>query len=74
MPHSTMDDQARVAYEEESLQLRAELKAWEGEWGTAHDGRKPGRDDIKQNSHIGAQPAFSACLCHARLHVLRRGA
>lgn len=49
-----MDNRAREAYEEESLQLRAELKAWEGEWATAHRGKKPGRDDIKQNPDIGA--------------------
>ena len=61
MPHRTMDDQARVAYEEESLQLRAELKEWEGDWGAAHDGKKPGRDDIKQNPHIGAPPVSYVC-------------
>ena len=54
MPHSTMDDRARAAYEGQSLQLRADLKQWEGDWATAHAGRKPGRDDIKQNPDIGA--------------------
>jgi hypothetical protein len=59
-----MDDQARAAYEEQSLQLRAELKKWEGDWATAHAGKKPGRDDIKQNRDIGACcPALlSVCL------------
>jgi hypothetical protein len=49
-----MDDQARAAYEDQSVQLRAELKQWEGEWATANAGKKPGRADIKQNPDIGA--------------------
>ncbi|KAL2135169.1 hypothetical protein VTI74DRAFT_9486 [Chaetomium olivicolor] len=52
MPHKTMDGQARAAYESQSLQLRADLKKWEGDWATAHGGQKPGRDDIKQNPDI----------------------
>ncbi|KAL2117421.1 hypothetical protein VTJ04DRAFT_7081 [Mycothermus thermophilus] len=47
-----MDDQARAAYEEQCLQLRAELKTWEGNWAAAHGGSKPGRADIKQNPDI----------------------
>ncbi|KAK4038298.1 hypothetical protein C8A01DRAFT_37756 [Parachaetomium inaequale] len=47
-----MDDQARAAYEDQSLQLRADLKQWEGDWASAHAGTKPGRDDIKQNPDI----------------------
>ncbi|KAL1843577.1 hypothetical protein VTJ49DRAFT_860 [Mycothermus thermophilus] len=31
MPHRTMDDQARAAYEEQCLQLRAVLKKWEAQ-------------------------------------------
>jgi hypothetical protein len=49
-----MDDQAKAAYENQSLQLRAELKQWEADWATAHGGKKPGRDDIKRNPDIGA--------------------
>ncbi|KAL2268328.1 hypothetical protein VTJ83DRAFT_3174 [Remersonia thermophila] len=52
MPHKTMDDQARAAYEEQCLQLRAQLKKWEGEWAAANGGSKPGRADIKQNPDI----------------------
>ncbi len=57
MPHGTTmedHDQARAAFETESLQLRADLKTWESEWASAHGGRKPGRRDIKQNPDIGA--------------------
>lgn len=54
MPHKTMDDRARAAYEDQSVQLRAELKKWEGDWATANGGKKPGRGDIKQNPDIGA--------------------
>ncbi|KAK3290639.1 DNA replication/checkpoint protein [Chaetomium fimeti] len=52
MPHKTMDDQARMAYEDQSLQLRADLKQWEGDWAVAHAGKKPGREDIKHNPDI----------------------
>ncbi|KAK4100401.1 hypothetical protein N658DRAFT_567514 [Parathielavia hyrcaniae] len=52
MPHRTMDALARAAYEEQSLQLRTELKKWENDWAIAHDAKKPGRDDIKQNPDI----------------------
>ncbi|KAK4124316.1 hypothetical protein N657DRAFT_655602 [Parathielavia appendiculata] len=47
-----MDGLARGAYEEKSLQLRTELKKWENDWAIAHGGKKPGRDDIKQNPDI----------------------
>jgi hypothetical protein len=50
-----MGDPAKAAYEEESLQLRAELKQWENDWAAAHSGKKPGRGDIKQNPDIGAR-------------------
>ncbi|GAB1317524.1 hypothetical protein MFIFM68171_07734 [Madurella fahalii] len=52
MPHQTMDEQARAGYESRSLQLRAELKKWENDWASTHGGKKPGRDDIKQNVDI----------------------
>jgi hypothetical protein len=54
MPHQTMDGEARAAYESQSLQIRAELKKWESDWALASRGKKPGRDDIKQNPDIGA--------------------
>ncbi|KAH6615595.1 DNA replication/checkpoint protein [Chaetomium sp. MPI-SDFR-AT-0129] len=47
-----MDDEARAAYESQSLTLRADLKQWEGDWANAHAGKKPGRGDIKQNPDI----------------------
>ncbi|KAJ4293016.1 hypothetical protein N0V88_005680 [Collariella sp. IMI 366227] len=47
-----MDDHARAAYESQSLQLRADLKKWEGDWAATHGGKKPGRDDIKQNPDL----------------------
>ncbi|KAK3317863.1 DNA replication/checkpoint protein [Cercophora scortea] len=47
-----MDDQDKADYESQSLQLRADLKKWENEWATAHGGKKPARDDIKQNADI----------------------
>lgn len=53
MPHRIMDGQDRAVYEEQSVQLRADLKQWEGDWAVAHAGKKPGRDDIKQNPNIG---------------------
>lgn len=48
-----MDDETKAAYEEKSKDLRAELKRWENEWGQTHDGKKPGRQDIKDNADIG---------------------
>ncbi|EAQ83222.1 hypothetical protein CHGG_09626 [Chaetomium globosum CBS 148.51] len=56
MPHRIMDGQDREVYEAQSLQLRADLKQWEGDWAVAHAGKKPGRDDIKQNPDIGKIP------------------
>ncbi|KAJ9621615.1 regulatory particle non-ATPase [Taxawa tesnikishii (nom. ined.)] len=35
--------------------LRQELKAWEKSFSAANAGRKPGRDDIKQNAAIAAK-------------------
>lgn len=33
--------------------LRLELKVWEKEFATAHEGRRASREDIKQNPEIG---------------------
>ncbi|KAL2752123.1 hypothetical protein ACRALDRAFT_1083682 [Sodiomyces alcalophilus JCM 7366] len=52
-----MDDQQKAALESQSLELRAELKSWESAWAKSHDGRKPGRGDIKDNPDIGIPPA-----------------
>ncbi|KAJ4409686.1 Dynein regulatory complex subunit 4 [Neurospora sp. IMI 360204] len=48
-----MDEQRKSEYESQSLQLRAELKQFEGEWAQKHDGKKPSREAIKQNPDIG---------------------
>ena len=48
-----MDDTARTEYETKSQAIRAELKQWETSWAKTHDGKKPSRDDIKQNPDIG---------------------
>jgi len=37
----------------EQAKLRAELKEWERSFATTHDGRKAGREDIKQHPEIG---------------------
>ncbi|KAK1979208.1 DNA replication regulator SLD2 [Colletotrichum cereale] len=47
-----MDDQTRADYETQAQKLRAELKSWETSWAKSHEGKKPGRDDIKRNSDI----------------------
>lgn len=48
-----MDDQKRAKYEDQSLQLRAELKQFEADYAQNHDGKKPPREVIKQNPDIG---------------------
>ncbi|GKT48469.1 DNA replication regulator SLD2 [Colletotrichum spaethianum] len=52
-----MDDQTRADYESQSQKLRAELKSWETSWAKSHDGKKPGRDDIKRNADIATTPS-----------------
>ncbi|XXH01230.1 hypothetical protein Hte_007584 [Hypoxylon texense] len=47
-----MDDNQKVEYEATSKQLRSDLKSFEADWATRHDGKKPTRDDIKQNPEI----------------------
>ncbi|KAK4462555.1 putative DNA replication regulator sld-2 [Cladorrhinum samala] len=47
-----MDDHTKAEYEAQSLQVRAELKKWESDWAAAHNGSKPGRNDIKHNPDI----------------------
>lgn len=36
-----------------AIAVRKELKEWEKEFAAANGGRKAGREDIKQNPHIG---------------------
>ncbi|KAK0725430.1 DNA replication/checkpoint protein [Lasiosphaeris hirsuta] len=47
-----MDKQAKAKYETQSQELRVQLKIWENDWAKSHNGKKPGRDDIKQNPDI----------------------
>ncbi|PGH01417.1 hypothetical protein GX51_05224 [Blastomyces parvus] len=42
--------------------LRAELKEWERSFAAANGGRKPGRDDIKNNTAISAKYKFYSRL------------
>ena len=42
-----MDVNTRAEYENQSQQLRIDLKTWETDWAKAHEGKKPGRGDIK---------------------------
>ena len=39
--------------EDQSSKLRKELKEWERGFSAAHEGRKAGREDIKQHPDIG---------------------
>lgn len=48
-----MDTQTRAKYESQSQDLRADLKTWENDWAKTNRGKKPSRDDIKQNPDIG---------------------
>ena len=59
-----MDTQQQASFEAQSQQLRADLKTWETLWAKSHDGKKPGRDDIKRNEDIGM---------HSRVKASQRG-
>ena len=48
-----MDESERQKYEEQSKQLRADLKRFEADWASHNGGSKPRRDDIKKNPDIG---------------------
>lgn len=48
-----MDSQTKSEYEAKSHRLRLDLKKWETDWAQSHDGKKPGRNDIKENKDIG---------------------
>ncbi|KAM7220667.1 putative dna replication regulator sld2 protein [Rhypophila decipiens] len=47
-----MKDDDRSTYELRCNKLRAELKQWENEWAKTSGGKKPSREDIKQNPEI----------------------
>ncbi|KAJ8122268.1 hypothetical protein ONZ43_g1494 [Nemania bipapillata] len=50
-----MDEDARRRYEAKSCQLRTELKQFEADWASRNAGKKPGRQDIKQNPSIASK-------------------
>ncbi|GAW13447.1 hypothetical protein ANO14919_028330 [Xylariales sp. No.14919] len=50
-----MDEDARRRYEAKSSQLRAELKQFEADWASRNGGKKPGRQDVKQNPGIASK-------------------
>lgn len=59
-----MDDGTKALYEEKSKDLRAQLKRWENEWAQTHDGKKPGRQDIKDNAEIGRYSSLGRASSH----------
>ncbi|KAJ2976308.1 hypothetical protein NUW58_g8118 [Xylaria curta] len=50
-----MDDSSRQRYEAKASQLRIELKQFEADWASRNGGKKPGRQDIKQNPSIASK-------------------
>jgi DNA replication regulator SLD2 len=58
-----MDDATKTKYTVKSTELRADLKRWETDWAQSHDGKKPGRDDIKRNVDIGRH----SCSCQREI-------
>lgn len=50
--HTNMSKEETLT-QDRIVALRQELKAWEKSFSAANAGRKPGRDDIKQNAAIG---------------------
>jgi len=52
-----MEAEETARLNERSNALRLELKAWEKDFASKHEGRKAGRDDIKKHRAIGiSQP------------------
>lgn len=68
-----MDTQTRAKYESQSQDLRADLKTWENNWAKTNRGKKPSRDDIKQNPDIGMHSALSS-FTKTRSNILTRAA
>ena len=52
---SVIDSPKARDAEKRASKLRLELKEWERTFALAHDGRKAGRDDIKEHPDIGGQ-------------------
>ncbi|KAJ5153124.1 DNA replication regulator sld2 [Penicillium canariense] len=53
MADHALNTSAEVA--SRAVNLRAELKTWEKDFASGHEGRKAGREDIKQNPDIAAK-------------------
>ncbi|KAI8949155.1 DNA replication/checkpoint protein [Xylaria longipes] len=51
----SVDEDVRRRYEAKSSQLRTELKQFEADWASRNGGKKPGRQDIKQNPSIASK-------------------
>ncbi|KAM0262424.1 hypothetical protein ACHAQJ_001675 [Trichoderma viride] len=47
-----MDESLKKEYEAKAQKVRADLKQWEAHWAKTHAGKKPGREDIKNNPVI----------------------
>ncbi|KAL7820832.1 DNA replication/checkpoint protein [Trichoderma gracile] len=47
-----MDENLKKEYEAKAQKVRTDLKQWEADWAKTHDGKKPGREDIKNNPVI----------------------
>ncbi|KAH6606070.1 dna replication regulator sld2 [Trichoderma cornu-damae] len=47
-----MDEKLKREYEARAQKVRTDLKQWEAGWAKTHDGKKPGREDIKNNPVI----------------------
>lgn len=64
--YATMADHTLSSREEfanQAVNLRLELKVWEKDFASSHDGKKAGREDIKQNPDIGkSRPLWNLSL------------
>lgn len=47
-----MQDDAKKEHEAKAADLKAQLKHWEADVAKRNGGKKPSRDDIKQNPEI----------------------
>lgn len=56
MSITTLTEPGDTDTHSQSEKVRAELKAWEKSFAAANEGRKAGRQDIKQNPEIGWYP------------------
>ena len=57
---ATIDSAIMHGDQEDQLsKLRKELKEWERAFSAAHEGRKAGREDIKQHPEIGLRMVFA---------------